>query len=139
MASPNPPGQHRLKLLLDTDCFLFAALAPERMSASARAALVDPASQRLLSAVSVWEMAIKASMGKLELVPSVDDVVSAVSMDLILELLSFTSQHASAIRLLPFIHNDPFDRALVAQARIEGAALVTSDPIIRRYDVEVIW
>jgi len=84
-------------------------------------------------------MAIKVSTGKLELLPSVDEVVSAVSMDLILEPLSLTGRHASAVQFLPFHHKDPFDRALVAQARIEGAALVSSDPLIHRYDVTVTW
>jgi len=91
-----------------------------------------------LSAASVWEMAIKASLGRLRL-PAPVDVYIAEKMREGYRMTPLTWMQAAAVQQLPFHHRDPFDRALVAQARAEGYPLVTRDRVFRRYGVDVIW
>lgn len=94
-----------------------------------RQAIRDGANEVYLSAASVWEMAIKQALGRLQ----APEPVSAAAARLGFEPLSIAFAHAEATALLPPLHRDPFDRLLVAQARTEGLTLVTSDPMIRAY------
>jgi PIN domain nuclease of toxin-antitoxin system len=91
----------------------------------------DPASVVFVSAVSVWEIAIKRAMGKLE---APDDVPERID-DAGFERLPVGFDHAEQVGTLPLHHGDPFDRLLIAQALVEGATLVTSDRRIQAYDV----
>lgn len=101
--------------------------------------IADPRNTVYLSAVVAWEIAIKSRVGRLPLkVEPVDFVATAVSQ-LALVHLDVNSEHALATLDLPLIHNDPFDRLLIAQARIEGLTLVTADPLVKRYDVATVW
>ena len=99
----------------------------------------DPSHERLLSAVTVWELAIKASRGKLTLDESLPSFVSSQVERLVLILLPVSPEHAMATFSLPWHHRDPFDRMLVAQSLTEHVPLVTGDRQIARYGVEVIW
>jgi PIN domain nuclease of toxin-antitoxin system len=125
-----------LTLLLDTHLVLWwMAGEASRISKRALAALGSEGIDPVVSAVTVWEAAIKRGLGKLE---APDDLLAQLEGAGV-ELLPITARHADLVASLPLHHRDPFDRLLVAQATVEGLALVTDDESIRRYDVEVIW
>lgn len=89
----------------------------------------------LVSAVSVWEASIKSSLGKLKLPTSIEEGVAASGF----EKLPISFSHAAGVADLPFHHRDPFDRLLIAQARVEGVVLVTHDRSFENYPVEILW
>jgi PIN domain nuclease of toxin-antitoxin system len=124
-----------LKLLLDTHAALWFLSGDERLSDSARDHLIDESNRVLLSAAVVWEISIKRSLGKL-IVP--DDYL-AVLLDADIQPLPVSVEHAAAVERLPAHHRDPFDRMLVAQAELEGAAIVSRDDALRPYDVALLW
>lgn len=121
--------------LLDTNVALWLLGDHERVSGAAVEALEDEANEIALSAVSVWEIAIKRSLGKL----IVDDRWSDALRRLGFDPMPVTALHAEAVEQLPWHHRDPFDRMLVAQALVEERALVSADPRFAAYGVEVIW
>jgi len=94
--------------------------------------------QLFLSVASVWEMAIKASIGRLTLPLSAEAYV-AEKIASGYRILTLTWPQAAAVEQLPFHHRDPFDRLLIAQARGERCAIVTRDRVFRKYGVDVIW
>jgi PIN domain nuclease of toxin-antitoxin system len=91
-----------------------------------------------LSAASVWEMAINVSLGRLTLPTSAGEYIAG-KIQSGLQMMPIEWSHAAAVEILPFLHRDPFDRLLVAQAQIEECSIVTGDPAFRKYDVRVIW
>jgi PIN domain nuclease of toxin-antitoxin system len=121
-----------VKLLLDSHLLLWAAGAPEKLPAAARALFDDPANELLFSAASLWEIAIKQGLGRSDF--HIDArVLRRGLFDNGYAELPVTSEHAVAIDTLPPIHRDPFDRILVAQAQVEGITLVTSDATVALY------
>lgn len=118
-----------MRLLLDTHVFLWWCAGDPRLTEVERQAIRDGANDVFLSAASVWEMAIKQTLGRLQ----VPEPASAAVARLGIERLPVAFEHAEATVLLPPLHRDPFDRLLVAQAKIEGLTLVTRDPLIRSY------
>jgi len=120
-----------VRVLLDTHVLVWAATAPERLGSSAD--LLTDADVRLVSAVSVWELAIKQRLGKLSVRPDVRTWTRRVTTELVLEHLPVTAEHAAAVEHLPDVHRDPFDRLLVAQAVAEGAVLLTADERLTAY------
>lgn len=127
-----------MKLLVDTHVFLWMQTAPERLRADTRTLLRATANDLLLSVASVWEMAIKSKLGKLPLPEPLDSYVTTRCEASGVGLLSISAAAAFELARLPDHHSDPFDRMLVAQARVEGLRLVTNDRAIRRYDVEIL-
>lgn len=127
-----------MKLLLDTHAFLWLVAGDRRLSPTARRALTAPKAQPLLSLASVWELAIKSSLGRLTL-PEPLDTYLAKKLATNLRLLSVELSHVVAVERLPFHHQDPFDRLLVAQALSERVPMVTRDREIRKYGVDVVW
>lgn len=126
-----------MRVLLDTVTFLWAITSPERLSRSAVSALSDKSAVREISAISLSEIAIKASRGKLAI--SRDDVEQGIS-DMQLRVLPYTAQHALELFSLPPRHADPFDRQIIAQAIVESMPIVTADEAFRLYKgVRVIW
>ncbi len=122
-----------MKLLLDTNVILrWAAQLP--IASEASALIADPANRCWVSACALQEIAIKVRAGKLRVDADLPSLITLNGF----EILSVTAAHAWAVRDLPLIHRDPFDHLVIAQARIEQMALVTSDRIIERYDVAVI-
>jgi PIN domain nuclease of toxin-antitoxin system len=112
--------------------------APQRLAARTRRLLTDPANDLLLSAASVWELAIKTGLGKVRLPqPLAEFVTSRVAEDGIVPL---PVQHTHAMRVaeLPLHHRDPFDRLLIAQAQVEALSLLTADRQLEAYDVAII-
>ena len=128
-----------MRLLLDTHALLWAATDDERLSPAAREAVADPANELLFSAISAFEIAVKVALGKLDLPDGPAAFIATRVAAFGLRELPVTTQHAIEAGALPPIHGDPWDRLLVAQARIESVPLLTADPVIRRYDVETIW
>jgi PIN domain nuclease of toxin-antitoxin system len=127
-----------LSILIDTNVFLWLAGIEGRLSEKAKAFLDDSDEMLFLSAASAWEIAIKWSKGRLTLpaepAPFINEVVSVAE----LSKLSITIRDSCAVSNLPRHHKDPFDRLLVAQAQIHGLRLLTADPTLERYDVDVI-
>jgi PIN domain nuclease of toxin-antitoxin system len=121
-----------VKLLLDTQLLLWAAGQPERLSARARKLLQDPRNELLFSAASLWEIAIKKTLGRDDFRVEPRLLRRGLLDNGYLEL-PVTSQHAVSIDGLPPLHKDPFDRLLLAQALIEGITLLTADPQLARY------
>ncbi len=127
-----------MNLLLDTHSFIWWDSSPHLLSMTARAALEDPTNEVRVSTISLWEIAIKAQLGKLTLHRPLDEIVSdQISQGL--RTLVFDTSHALRILQLPHHHKDPFDRALIAQAMVENATLVTRDSAIAAYQVPLLW
>jgi PIN domain nuclease of toxin-antitoxin system len=124
-----------LILLLDTHILLWWVTDDARLGPSARALIADPDNRVLISIVSLWEIAVKARIGKLR--ADVDAVVHAAETDG-MEHLALTNEHLRVLRDLPFHHRDPFDHALIAQAITEGATLISDDRWMASYDVAVV-
>jgi PIN domain nuclease of toxin-antitoxin system len=127
-----------VRLLLDTHAFLWFVAGDARLSRRARRALEDSHALLFLSAASVWEMAIKVSLGRLTL-PSTAAEYIAAKIQSGLEIVPVEWPHAAAVETLPIHHRDPFDRLLIAQAQLEEYSIVSADRVFRRYDVRVIW
>ena len=121
-----------MKFLLDTHLLLWTVAGSDRLPEAARTAIREPANEPFFSAASLWEIAIKRGLGRVDF--RVDTLVLRRTM---LENgyieLPITGAHAVAAGKLPPIHRDPFDRMLVAQAIIEGIPLMTSDPEVAQY------
>ncbi len=122
------------RLLLDTHALLWWLTEPEQLNDGTHEAISDPDNRVLISAVSGWEIALKSNLRKLE-VP--DNVYSTIDQQGF-EHLSVTFQHGVEAGGLPLHHRDPFDRLLVAQARLEDLVLVTSDNRITQYEVNTM-
>lgn len=125
-----------MQLLLDTNVLVWL-LTGNRSAVSddAVTALSDPQRSIAVSAVSVWEIAIKRSLGKLR----IDDGWARAISRLDFDAMPVTALHAERVEHLPWHHRDPFDRLLVAQAQVEGRAIVTADDAIPRYEIQTIW
>jgi PIN domain nuclease of toxin-antitoxin system len=126
-----------LKLLLDTHVWLWAMVSPERLNQATRTAIADPTNEAWLSVASAWETAIKRALGKLALDPAL--LVDVSIQQLRIQVLPIALDHALEAASLPAHHRDPFDRMLVAQARLEGLTLVTADHLLQKYDQGVMW
>ena len=120
-----------MRVLLDTHVLVWAATTPERLGADLT--VIEDADRRIVSAVCVWELAIKQRLGKLSLGSDVRTWMRRVTSELVLDHLPVTADHAAAVEHLPDVHRDPFDRLLVAQAVAEGAVLLTSDHRLTAY------
>ena len=126
--------------LLDTSAFIWWLSDHRKLSAEARRLVLDGANPVWLSAASIWEMAIKVSLGKLRVPGNLDDLVETQTRANGLQVLDIRARHASATMSLPPIHNDPFDRMLIAQAQSEGLVLLSPDGLIAQYPVvRVLW
>ncbi len=121
-----------MKLLLDTHLLLWAAGQPERLSARAKKLLSDPDNELLFSAASLWEIAIKNTLGRPDFRVDARVLRRGLLDNGYLEL-PVTGQHAVGIDSLPPLHKDPFDRLLLSQALVEGVTLLTRDDALARY------
>jgi PIN domain nuclease of toxin-antitoxin system len=124
-----------VRLLLDSNAFLWAYERPRELSLPARRAIEDAQNERLVSIASIWELSVKLSIGKLRLVRG--DLADAMA-DLAATALPIALPHTERIRHLPFHHRDPFDRMVIAQAMEEGLTIVTRDRLFAAYGVPLL-
>jgi len=134
-----PVNQEVSRFLLDTHVLLWWLFGDAKLSASAHRVIRAPENAILVSSASGWEISTKYRLGKLphagEAAHNLPDLLRKSRMD----VLPISMEHALAAGALPGSHRDPFDRMLIAQAQIEGVAIVTSDQIFKQYQVDVVW
>ncbi len=128
-----------MKVLVDTHSFLWALLRDHRLSSRAKSILRDGDAELVFSLVSLWEIAVKMKIGKLNMLGSsvayIRDEMDAYGM----ELLPIRYEHILQLEMLPPNHSDPFDRLLIAQAITESLPILTNDTKVREYPVKVLW
>ena len=127
------------RLLLHTHTFLWWDSAPSRLSPTVLALCQDPSVILFLSLISVWEIQIKSSLGKLPLALPLAEIVQNQQSQHGLQLLPMTVEHIYALHRLPLHHKDPFDRLLIAQALTEELPLASVDGVFSAYSVSTIW
>lgn len=128
-----------MRALIDTSAFLWWVSNSDALSIRARQVVGDADNDILFSAASAWEIAIKLALGKLAIKGSPERYVADRMRRHRFQPLPIEVRHALRVASLPRIHTDPFDRILIAQSQLEDLPIVTSDPAIGRYDVDVIW
>jgi len=128
-----------MRFLADTGIWLWSVGQVERLNQAARDVLTSPRHEIYFSAASVWEIAIKISIGKLQFPEPPHTLIPRETARLGLRALPVNQIHALAVSDLRAHHGDPFDRLLVAQARTEGLTLITADREIKQYPVEILW
>jgi PIN domain nuclease of toxin-antitoxin system len=128
-----------VRLLLDTHTLFWSVEAPSKLSGAAIAAMQDPANDRLLSAATIWELAIKVGQGKIALsIPYRQWMTTAIT-DLKLNIVPITVEYAERLATLPVHHKDPFDRLMIAQALVGTIPIVSADAAFDFYGVIRIW
>ncbi len=128
-----------MTLLLDTHAFLWFITADSRLNADAKSAIENPSNTRLLSIASLWEMAIKHSLGKLQLSSPLEAFMQKHLTVNSIDLFPIDQKHIFALASLPFHHRDPFDRLIVAQALVENMSIVSTDATLDSYGVSRLW
>jgi PIN domain nuclease of toxin-antitoxin system len=128
-----------MKLLLDTHTFIWWTIQKARLSANALAVMQNPQNELLLSIASLWEMQLKIQLGKLHFNLPLPQLIEDQQRINGLRLLPIDPNHIYTLDQLPFHHKDPFDRLLVAQAIDESLPLLTADPALAAYPVQIIW
>ena len=128
-----------MKLLLDTHSFLWFVLDHPHLSTSAKTLIEDRNNQRLLSIASIWEMAIKQSIGKLSFALPYESFLHQQLQVNQIQVLGIEMSHATLVAKLPLHHRDPFDRLLIAQAMVENLPLVSTDIVFDDYAVQRLW
>jgi PIN domain nuclease of toxin-antitoxin system len=123
-----------MNLLLDTCVLLWWLGADPTLSPKANSAIAEGNNLVLISAAVIWEIRIKQSLGKLEIPSNFRQVLDRQPF----EMLSINAEHAHAVGVLPPLHRDPFDRMLIAQAKVERLTIVTRDTILEQYNVPII-
>lgn len=126
-----------MRYLLDTHIFLWWLLDQPKLSEAMKRVIAAPENNIYVSAASAWEMIIKSAVGKLSLPPSPEEFIRNQLRINRMFPLPISIEHALTIARLPMIHKDPFDRMLIAQTMYEGLVLITDDPVIKTYQVNV--
>ncbi|MCL2047019.1 MAG: type II toxin-antitoxin system VapC family toxin [Oscillospiraceae bacterium] len=128
-----------MKLLLDTHTILCLVNEHEKLSTTAKALLSNDEHSLYISMASLWEVAIKTSLGKLIDFPSGVRALMEQIEDMPIEILPITKHYIEIVESLPFIHRDPFDRVIVATAQSESMSIITADENIPKYSISYIW
>lgn len=121
-----------MRLLLDTHLLLWAAGTPAKLPAAARRLIQDRGNELWFSVASLWEIAIKRSLGRSDFKAEPRRLRRGLLENGYAELV-IAGEHANAVDTLPRLHKDPFDRMLIAQAQVEGITLLTADPQLAAY------
>lgn len=128
-----------MRLLVDTHCWLWYLLSPEKLNSASRAVLDNGSHSIYFSTASAWEIVIKAALGKLELPLPPSQYIPDRLARLGHQSLPILQEHVLHLESLPAHHKDPFDRILVAQAQMEELQLVTADQSLKLYDLPLLW
>ena len=128
-----------MKFLLDTHGLIWFLNGNPRLSSRARQLVEDENNEVLVSIASLWEIAIKSSLGKLELGEPFDQMFPRQLQENAIEILDISVEHLNAVRILPFHHRDPFDRLILAQSQIENLPIISVDSAFDAYDVRREW
>lgn len=128
-----------MRLLLDTHAFLWFVNGSTKLSSQARELINNPINQPFLSVASLWEMAIKISIGKLSLDIPLENLIPQHMQISGIDLLPNDLPHTVVVSTLPFHHRDPFDRLMVAQAMVEDVPIVSADPAFDDYAITRLW
>ena len=128
-----------MRALLDTHAFLWWISGDDRLSADATRTIADARNELFVSAASIWEIAIKARLGRLSIPGDPGQFIGGQLVENSFRGLPILAGHALRLCALPDHHRDPFDRMLVAQAQVEKLALISRDAHVSRYDVDVVW
>ena len=127
-----------MRALLDTNVFLWFISGNEKLSSATKKIIADTNNELFLSIASLWEIAIKTSIGKLELLQPFDQLVSNHITDNEINIMQIEPKHLSLLIKLPFHHRDPFDRLIIAQGISENLPILSSDASFKQYQIEVI-
>jgi PIN domain nuclease of toxin-antitoxin system len=128
-----------VRLLLDTHSFLWFILGDSRLSAGARSLIENADNERWLSMASAWEMAIKVSLGKMNVFQPFDTLLATHLQRNNVFLLPISLPHVLRVVTLPFHHRDPFDRMIAVQSLSENLPLVSADSVFDNYGVQRLW
>ena len=128
-----------MKILLDTHAFIWLDFQPEKLSKKAIEVCQDTSNELYLSMASLWEMQIKAQLGKLKLKIPLEEMLALQQQENDLKVLNFSLAHIYQLQLLPFHHNDPFDRIIIAQSMLENMTLISVDEKLKAYNIAVLW
>jgi PIN domain nuclease of toxin-antitoxin system len=128
-----------MKALLDTHTFLWWITDQPRLPRGIRTIIENGENDLLVSAASGWEIMIKFQLGRLLLPEEPEDYLMDQIQQNAFQTLPIRLEHSLRLRRLPPLHKDPFDRMLIAQAHFENIPILTSDSLIARYPVEVVW
>jgi len=132
------PSREEVRILLDTQVWLWVLGEPGRLSAAGRARLRSPANTVFLSAANIWEIVIKHAAGKLRLPDEPVAYLRGRLAETPAAIIPITHEHALQLALLPQHHRDPFDRILIAQAQVEGLRIMTADRQFKAYPVDLV-
>jgi PIN domain nuclease of toxin-antitoxin system len=127
-----------VRLLIDTHILLWTANADARLEQTAIDLIEDPETELLLSMASIWEMAIKINLGKLQLGKPLNDFMEETTRLYNVELLPIQLEHLIPIESLPQYHRDPFDRLLIAQAMVENIPILSQDTAFHQYPIQLL-
>jgi len=128
-----------MKILLDTHAFLWWVVDDPRLSDTARTIIADGNNDLFFSAASGWEIGIKTGLGRLELPSNLNEYIVDQLEKNAMIVLPIQLSHALHVTQLPDHHKDPFDRMLIAQSQLENLSLLTRDPMIAKYNVNITW
>jgi PIN domain nuclease of toxin-antitoxin system len=128
-----------MRALLDTHAFLWFIAGDPRLSLEARTLIEDPDNEKLCSMASIWEMAIKSSLGKLTLAQPFQELIPKQLESNGIDVLDIRLSHVTHVSTLPLYHRDPFDRIIIAQSIMENLPVVGIDSLFDRYQVRRIW
>lgn len=126
-----------MRLLIDTHILIYFLEGNSSLADSHRQIIVDSENEVLLSVASLWEMAIKISIGKLSLSQPLKDVIKQIKAE-DFEILPISPEHTLQVSTLPFHHHDPFDRIIIAQCQIEKLPIISNDIVFSDYSVELL-
>lgn len=127
-----------MELLLDTHAFIWFFEGDNRLTAKVKNLIADSSNKCFISIGSIWEMAIKSSLNKLDLQGDFDQIAAFINENDV-ELLPITFGHVQRLLSLNFHHRDPFDRIIIAQALSENLTIATKDTVFHEYGVKLIW
>ena len=127
-----------MKILLDTHAFIWFLEGSDRLSEKAKNAIESKTNSSYISIASLWEMAVKVSIGKMDMEMSFDDL-NQLAYDNKITILPITFEHTKLISQLPFHHKDPFDRMIITQALVENMPILTIDNYFSAYTRNIIW